>query len=418
MFYGILSKFFSGYRNEMPKIAKPLTDLQIRQAKPKDKPYKLSDGEGLYLLVKLDGAKLWRLDYTRPIIKKRNTLALGVYPEISLSDARLKRDNAKKLLAKEIDPSEQKKADLREAKVASGNTFEAVALEWLSKQKYADATHEKAIYLLKLPFQKFGNRPIAEIMPIDVLDVCRIPEKEGHLEKARKTMNKCSQVFRYGVAISACKADPTRDLRGALETPYTEHHAAIIEPVELGRLLQDIEHYSGFYTTISALKLAPILFTRPGELRALRWASINLDVGEWRYTPPKTKKSTGIEMIVPLPTQAIVILKELQIVNGHTDFVFPSSHTSLKPMSENTINQALRRMGWGGDQMCGHGFRATARTILEEVLEYSPELIEMQLGHQVKDTNGRAYNRTKHLTKRKEMMQAWADYLDGLKVSV
>ncbi len=267
MFYGILFELFYGYRNEMPKIAKPLTDMQIKQAKPKDKPYKLSDGEGLYLLIKIDGAKLWRLYYTRPIVQKRNTLALGIYPETSLSEARLKRENAKKLIANQIDPSEQKKADLREAKIASGNTFEAVALEWLSKQKYAEATHEKAIYLLKLPFQKFGRRPIAEIQPIEVLDVCRIPEKEGHLEKARKTMNKCSQVFRYGVAISACKADPTRDLRGALETPNTEHHAAIIEPVELGKLLKDIEHYTGFYAMICALKLAPILFTRPGGVK-------------------------------------------------------------------------------------------------------------------------------------------------------
>ena len=399
----------------MPKIAKPLTDLQIKAAKPKEKPYKLTDGEGLYLLVKPDGAKLWRLDYTRPIIKKRNTLALGAYPDISLSEVRSKREQAKKQLANDIDPSEQKKADLREAKVAAGNTFEAVAMEWLSKQKYAEATRDKALYLLKLPIQKLGRKPIADILPIEVLDVCRIAEKEGHLEKARKTMNKCGQVFRYGVAISACKSDPTRDLRGALETPNTEHHAAITEPLELGVLLNDIDHYSGFYTTVRALKLAPILFTRPGELRALRWDKLNLETAQWRYTPPKTKKSTGVEMIVPLPKQAIAILRGMQVVSGHTEFVFPASHTTLKPMSENTINQALRRMGWSGDQMCGHGFRATARTILEEVLEYPPELIEMQLGHRVRDPNGRAYNRTWKIKQRTDMMQAWADYLDELK---
>jgi integrase len=401
---------------KMPKIAKPLTELQIKNAKPQEKQYKLADGGGLYLLVKPDGAKLWRFDYARPVIKTRNTLSFGIYPETSLLRARSQRDEVKKQLASDIDPSEQKKAEIREAKVAAGNTFEAVALEWLSKQKYAESTHKKALYLLELPILKLGRKPIADILPIEVLDVCRVAEKEGHLEKARKTLNKCAQVFRYGVAISACKSDPTRDLKGALETPERTHHAAITEPGELGQLLGDIDHYSGFFTTVCALKLAPILFTRPGELRALRWEKIDLQAAQWRYTPPKTKKSTGVEMIVPLPQQAIAILTKLHPVTGHTDFVFPSTHTTLKPMSENTINQALRRMGWDSDKVCGHGFRATARTILEEVLEYPADLIEMQLGHKVKDTNGRAYNRTWKLKLRTEMMQAWADYLDSLKL--
>jgi integrase len=399
----------------MPKIVKPLTDSQIKSAKPLEQPYKLSDGGGLYLLVKPDGVKLWRLDYTRPFVNKRNTLAFGVYPEVSLADARIKRDTARKQIAAELDPSEERKAEDRAIKVAASNTFEAVAREWLSKQKYADATHEKALYLLELPIQKFGRRPISSILPAEVLDVCRIPEKEGHLEKARKVRNKCSQVFRYGVASGSCVSDPTRDLLGALEAPETKHHSALTEPSDVGKLLVDIDNYSGRYITVSALKIAPLLFTRPGELRALKWSALNLDLGQWRYTPPKTKKSTAVQMIVPLASQVVCILRDLLEVSGDSEYVFPAIHTKVKCMSENTINQALRRMGWEADQVCGHGFRATARTILEEVLEFPIELIEMQLGHQVRDSNGRAYNRTWKLAKRTEMMQRWADYLDELK---
>jgi len=399
----------------MPRTVKPLSDTQIKFAKPRELQYKLSDGDGLYLLVKPDGVKLWRMDYTRPITKKRNTLAFGVYPDISLADARSKREEARKLIALGSDPSEQRKEDARVAKIAAANTFESVALEWLSKQKFAESTKEKSKYLLILPFLKFGHRPISEILPYEVLDVCRIAEKEGHLEKARRIRQRCSQVFRYGVALGICSSDPTRDLRGALEAPETRHHSAIVDPCEVGRLLVDIENYSGNYTTVSALKIAPMLFTRPGELRALKWADLDLDLAQWRYTPPKTKKKTGIQMIVPLASQVVGILRELQAIHGHSEYVFPAIHTKLKCMSENTINQALRRMGWEADQVCGHGFRATARTILEDVLDYPPELIEMQLGHQVKDPNGRAYNRTWKLVKRTEMMQHWADYLDDLR---
>lgn len=398
----------------MPKIVKPLTDKEIKSAKPMDKPYKLSDGGGLYLLVK-DGAKFWRFDYSRPVIKKRNTLALGGYPTVSLAEARVKRDEARKLLDEGVDPSEQKKTEIRAARVAATNTFESVANEWLSKQDYSSATFEKAEYLLRLPILKLGNRPINEILPIDVLEVCRIAEREGRLEKARGMMNKCSQIFRYGVACSLCLSDPTRDLKGALKSPEKRHLPALIDPAEVGQLLKDIDHYQGRFTTLQALKLAPLLFIRPGELRAVKWEDVDLDTAELRFRPPKTRKQTGVDLVIPLSTQAIHILKELESVSSSSIYVFPATHTNVKCMSENTINQALRRMGWESDQVCGHGFRATARTILEEVLEYRYEWIEMQLGHQVRDANGRAYNRTRFLDQRKKMMQHWADYLDELK---
>ncbi|MDE2422208.1 MAG: integrase arm-type DNA-binding domain-containing protein [Gammaproteobacteria bacterium] len=398
----------------MPKIAKPLTDKEIKAAKPIDKPYKLSDGGGLYLLINKDGSKFWRFDYTRPITKKRNTMAFGCYPELSLAEARTKRDDARKLVEANIDPSEHKKIEIRAARVASTNTFELVAMDWLSKQSYSPATLEKAQYLLKLPIQKLGNRPINDIQPIDVLDVCRIAEKEGLLEKARGMLNKCSQVFRYAVACSLCLSDPTRDLRGALKPPVKRHLPAVIDPVELGQLLVDINHYQGRFITVQALRLAPMLFIRPGELRAAKWEDLDLEKSEMRFRPPKTRKQTEVDLVIPLPTQAVSILKDLQLVTAGSIYVFPAIHTNSKCMSENTINQALRRMGWEADQVCGHGFRATARTILEEVLGYRYEWIEMQLGHQVRDANGRAYNRTRFLDQRREMMQRWADYLDDL----
>lgn len=403
----------------MPKIVKSLTDTQLRLAKAREKNYKMSDGGGLYLLVKLDGSKHWRFDYTRPVTQKRNTLAFGSYPEVSLLEARAKRDEVRKLLAKEIDPSEQRKVEVREAKLAANNTFEAIALEWLDKQGYQPSTLKAARYLFEIPFQQFGKRPIGEIMPIEVLEACRIAEKQGNLEKARKMRIKCGQVFRYGISITACSSDPTRDLKGALAAPSRQHLAAIIDPNQLKLLLKDINQYQGRGHTIYALKLAPILFVRPGELRTMRWDQLNLDEGQWAYIPPKTKRSTRVEMIIPLPAQAIEILRAVRVIadgkGSLSEYVFPAIHSSVIPMSENTINQALRRMGWESDQVCGHGFRATARTILEEVLEYPADLIEMQLGHQVRDTNGRAYNRTWKIKQRTEMMQTWADYLSQLR---
>ncbi|AXI03263.1 tyrosine-type recombinase/integrase [Aquirhabdus parva] len=400
----------------MPKLVVPLTDPQIKKAKyDSTGSNKLRDGGGLFLLLDKNGSKYWHMDYTRPVTKKRNTLAFGIYPYTTLAKARELRDSARKLIAQGLDPSDQKKQDAAEAQISLNNSFEAIALEWLERQQIADVTKNKALYLLKFAFAGFGKKPIRDVLPIDVLKVCRAAEAEGHLEKAHRIKSKCSQVFRYAIASTILETDPTRDLRGALKSVEVTHHAAIIDPLQVGQLLKAIDNYSGQLVTIAALKLAPLTFVRPGELRAAKWADINLEKGLWSYTPPKTKKQTKVELIVPLSTQALSILKDMHLLSTNSEYVFPSLYTNLRCMSEGTINQALRRMGYGKDEMCGHGFRAMARTILEEVLEYPIEIIEQQLGHQVRDMHGRAYNRTRHLDKRKDMMQAWANYLDSIK---
>ena len=399
----------------MPKIVTPLTDAQIKRTKSTDKNIKLTDGGGLYLLVDSKGNKHWRLDYTRPISKKRNTLSLGPYPQVSLAEARQQRESIKQELAQGVDPSVEKKRRENYLLQESLNTFKSVAEDWLSRQNYSEATLEKAHRLLNYAYIGLGNKLIASITPLDVLAVCRQLEEKGTLETAREVKIKCGQVMRYGVAIGVCERDATQDLKGALKTSTTKHRAAITEPVDFAQLLNDIDNYKGNITTRYALKIAPLVFVRPGELRMARWADVDFEKRLWQYTPPKTRKQTGVEHIVPLSTQAYTWLQELRQFTGHSEFIFPAIHTSVQTMSENTINQAIRRMGYDSEQMCGHGFRASARTILEEVLEYPIEIIEQQLAHQVRDMHGRAYNRTKHLEKRKQMMQAWADYLDKIK---
>lgn len=400
----------------MPKIVKPLSDAEIRRAKPKDKDYKLPDGMGLSVLVDTKGNKYWRFNYPKPYTKKRSTLGWGSYPDVTLADAREKREIALKLLEQNIDPVDYKKTEADSNSELAKNTFKHIALEWLDRQdNYADATRAKSLYLLECAFALIGDKPIAKITPLEVLSVCRVEEQKGLLEKASKIKSKCAQVFRYAVATGRCERDPTVDLRGALKTPKTKHHAAVIEPERVGELLKDIDHYKGHMITQAALKIAPLTFVRPGELRSAKWSDIDLDKKLWTYTPRKTQNSTAIDHMVPLSDQAVAVLADLKTLTGQSEYVFPSTFSFQKCMSENTVNLALRRMGWSGEEMCGHGFRAMARTILEEVLEYPIEIIEQQLAHRVKDVHGRAYNRTKHLAKRTEMLQRWADYLDELK---
>lgn len=399
----------------MPKLVVPLNDAQIKKAKPADKPFKMFDGSGLYLLIDKNGGKFWRFDYTRPVVKKRNTIALGEYPEVTLADARRKRDELRKQINQGTDPSEEKKRIAAEKILEHNATFKAVAEDWLKRQNYAPASINKATRLLSYAYLAFGDRPISALNPRDILAVCRKLEDRGVLETAREVKIKCGQVMRYGVAIGVCERDMTQDLRGALQTPVVTHRAAVVEPIAFGRLLSDIDHYDGKLTTQIALKIAPLVFVRPGELRMAKWADIDFDKKLWCYTPPKTKRQTGIEHVVPLSRQVVDLLQSLRPYTQHSEYVFPALHTIVKPMSENTINQAIRRLGYASDEMCGHGFRAAARTILEEVLNYPIEIIEQQLAHVVKDMHGRAYNRTKHIDKRTEMMQAWADYLDTLK---
>lgn len=398
----------------MPKITPPLTDVQPRNAKGKDKPYKLADGGGLYLLVNPDGTRYWRMDYR--FGDKRRTLAFGKYPEISLGDARAKRADAKRLLDQGVDPGEQRKAQKAARSDRSSNSFEVIAREWFSKYKDGWATsHSDKIMgrLEKDIFPWIGGRPIAEISAPELLAAVRRIEARGALETAHRSLANCGQVFRYAVATGRAERDPSADLRGALPSARArrKHFAAVTESKQVGSLLRAIDGYSGSYTVRCALRLAPLVFVRPGELRAAEWEDIDLEAAEWRYTVSKTKT----QHIVPLATQAIALLRELHPLTGHGRYLFPSPRTRERPMSDNAILSALRRMGIAKDEMSGHGFRAMARTILDEVLKVPPHIIEHQLAHAVRDPLGRAYNRTTHLEDRRTMMQAWADHLDRLK---
>jgi integrase len=395
-------------------MQKTISARTIETAKPKEKPYSIAIGEGLILLINPSGSKWWRFRYRH--LGKAKMLSLGVYPDVGLADAKQARDEARKLVAQGIDPSEKRKEAKVVAKLENATTFKAVAEEWMKRHPAkSTSTANKNNYLLGFAFAAFGDQPITKITPPMVLAVCREEEDKQHHETAHRIKAKCSQVFRYAVATGRLERDPTTDLRGALAPYKPKVRAALVEPTQVAQLMRDIHAYTGYFTTQCALKLAPLVFIRPGELRAAVWADIDFDAAEWRYTPPKTRNQTELAHIVPLSTQALQILRELHQVTGSGAFLFPKLTDMKKCMSENTINGALRRMGYTSDQMCGHGFRAIARTILDEVLDFPIEHIEQQLAHQVRDMHGRAYNRTKHLLARRKMMQAWADYLDKLK---
>lgn len=341
-------------------------------------------------------------------------LSLGTYPDTSLKNARERRDTARKLLADGIDPGENRKAQKAAKHVRSANSFEVVAREWYCKHAPNWAANHGGRIIRRLErdiFPWIGGRPVSDVSAPELLDVVRRIETRGALQTAHRALGNCGQVFRYAVATGRALRDPSADLRGALPPTKGEHFAAVTEPTEVARLLRTLDGYQGTFTVICALRLAPLVFVRPGELRTAKWADINLDAGEWRYTVSKT----GTPHIVPLATQAIAILRELQALTGTGRYVFPSARSNERPMSDNAILAAMRRMGIGKDEMSGHGFRAMARTIMDEVLGVRPELIEHQLAHAVKDPNGRSYNRTHHLPERKIMMQKWADYLETLK---
>lgn len=393
-----------------------LTDTFVRQVKHTGKPAgdKHTDGDGMYLLVKAVG-KYWRMDYTYS--GKRKTLALGVYPEVPLAKARQRRDKAREQLADGIDPSTAKRQEKQAKADAAAHTFESVAREWLKKSAAdrAESTQAKVqTWLEKDVIPHIGKMPISTIGPRDVLAALRKMEARGALDSVQRVKQICGQVFRYAVATECADRDVTQDLKGALEKATPKHFAAITEPKEAGALLRAIHAFVGHPYTAAALKLAPMLFVRPGELRGAEWAEIDLDTAEWRI--PGSKMKMANDHIVPLATQAVAILRELQPVTGHGKYVFPSHKTGERPMSENTVNGALAAIGYGKDKHTGHGFRAMARTIMDEVLGERVDLIEHQLAHAVKDANGRAYNRTAHLPARREMMQRWANYLDRLRI--
>ncbi|WP_426196217.1 tyrosine-type recombinase/integrase [Massilia sp. DWR3-1-1] len=402
----------------MPKLATPLTDTRIRTAKPREKSYTLADGGGMYLEVSPAGSKVWRMAY-RQQNGKSNRLTFGSYPEVSLSEARAKRAVARKQLSEAIDPAQHKRDEKSRVAVAGAHSFEVVARAWLAKTaaERATSTQKKNTnWLEKNVFPFIGSLPISSIRPAEVLSVLRRIESRGAFESTHKIKQLCGQVFRFGVASSLCDRDVTTDLRGALASVPEAHFAAITEPRQVGPLLKAIHCYSGHPFAAAALQLAPLVFVRPGELRSAEWGEFDLAAAEWRIPAAKMKMSS--DHIVPLSKQALAILNRMQPMTGTERYVFPSIRTSDRCMSENTVNAALRGMGFDKETMTGHGFRAMARTILDEVLEERVDLIEHQLAHAVKDPNGRAYNRTAHMPARRKMMQRWADYLDGLRHAV
>lgn len=391
-----------------------LSDTAIRNLKVPSKPTKISDDRGLFLLLTPSGGKLWRFKYR--FDRKERLLALGRYPDVSLAKARERREDARRLLADGIDPNAHRKIH-KEARAESlRNTFETVAREWYSRELpvWAPAQAKKMTGILEKDlFPWLGSMAITEIKVPKLLEVLRRIEQRGAAEVARRALQCCGQIFRYAIATGRASVDVTPNLKGALSKSKTRHHPAITEPSKVGELMRAIEGYSGTFVVRCALKLGALTFVRPGELRKAEWTEIDLKLGGWSIPAERMKMKEP--HLVPLARQALTVLRELHPLTGHGRYVFPGERSHDRPMSENSVNAALRRLGYSTDEMTGHGFRAMARTILDETLGFRTDIIEHQLAHAVKDPNGRAYNRTVHLDARKEMMQKWADYLDELR---
>jgi integrase len=393
-----------------------LTVQQAKSAKPRDSSYKVSDEKGMYLLIHTNGSKYWRMDYR--LGGKRKTYALGVFPEVSLADARDDRNEARKLIRKGIDPSQSKRLD--KLALSGADTFKSVALEWYDNKMTgkSDRHRQRAMSILKYDlFPKLGGHPINDISAPELLAALRKIESRGASDIAHRAKSTAGQIFRYAIASGMCERDVSADLKGALkDKPKTEHRAAITEPRDLGRLMIAIDGYEGTPVVCAALKISALLFQRPGEIRQMEWSEIKWEDELWSI--PGGKMKMGRDHIVPLSTQAIEILKDIYLITGAGKFVFPSQRGPSRPLSDNGVRTALRTMGYENKAMTPHGFRATARTILDEIHHVRVDYIEHQQARAVRDTNGRAYNRTKFLPERKQMMQQWADYLDELRVHV
>jgi integrase len=391
-----------------------LTDTAIRNAKPRELPYKLGDSRGLYLLVTPSGGKWWRFDYR--FGGKRKSLSMGTYPDVALKEARGRRDSAREHLAQDADPSQVRKAQKAARADGDAGSFEAVARDWLAKHapRWAPGHASKIIGRLERDiFPWLGGWPVGKVAAPELLACLRRIEARGAIETAHRALQNCGQVFRYAMATGRAERDPAADLRGALAPVRETHYAAMTDPKAMGALLRAVDGYRGDLPTRCALRLAPLTFVRPGELRKAEWAEFDLDRGEWNIAA--TRMKTREPHLVPLSRQAVECLRELYPVTGGGRYVFPGVRSASRPLSENTVNAALRRLGYAKTEMTGHGFRAMARTILDEVLGVRSDFIEHQLAHTVRDPLGRAYNRTTHLPERRDMMQRWADYLDGLR---
>lgn len=391
-----------------------LSVVAIKAAKPRDKAYKLTDAEGLYLLVTPAGGRYWRMNYRH--LGKQKTLAFGVWPDTGLADARAERDAARKLIARGEDPGERIKLDRIAATVAASNSFEAVADEWLIKveaEGRSAATMKKLRWLLDFINASIGKRPIASISAQELLLMLRKMEGKGRYETAKRLRSTCSQVFRYAIATARADRDVAADLRGALIAPQPTHRAAITTPAEAGALLRAIEYFDGHANTRAALRLLPHVFVRPGELRFAEWQDINRDKAIWTIPAPKTKMRRP--HAIPLSWQAIEIIAAIEHDADYSSYLFPSLRSTKRPMSENTINAALRRLGFGPDEMTGHGFRAMAATLLNEMGLWHADAIERQLAHCERNAVRRAYTRGEHWDERVRMMQHWSDHLDFLR---
>jgi len=386
-----------------------LTDRELKSFKPRDKPYKVSAGGGLHLLINPSGSRLWRLKYR--VDGREKLLSFGMYPEVSLKDARDRRDDARRVLRQKIDPGAQRKAE----KSAAAETFEAIAREWFEKfaPSWAESHSSKVIRRLELEvFPWLGSRPIRSITPPDLLSCLRRTEARGVVETAHRVHQCCGQIFRYAVATGRAERDPSADLQGALAPVKGKHLASITEPAKIEALLRAMDNYAGTHAARCALRLAPLVFVRPGELRAAAWEEFNLDGAEWRI--PAERMKARVLHIVPLSRQAVEILRELQPLTGSGRYLFPSARSAARPMSNNTVNGALRRLGYTTDEMTGHGFRSMAGTLLNEQ-GWHRDAIERQLAHGEHDEVRAAYNYAEYLPDRRKMMQAWADYLDELR---
>jgi integrase len=392
-----------------------LTEMACKKAAPRDKDYKLADGNGMYLLVSTNGSKYWRWKYR--YVGKEKVLALGIYPEVSLKEARDRRIDARRQLAQGIDPNAARKAAKLTLRTAQGNTFASIAWEWFAKEEgdWEPSNTKKVKSLLEnhlLPH--IGAYAITDITTQILLAGLRKIEAQGILETAGRTKQLAGQVFRYAIATGRADQDLAAGLKGALKSPKTINYAAIVEPKEFAALLRAIDGLNGSLIVTTAMKLAPLVFVRPGELRKMEWKELDLEKGLWDIPAEKMKMRRG--HIVPLSRQAVGLLKELEPLTGRGQYVFPGERSRKVPISDNTLNAALRRLGYGKEEMTAHGFRASARTIMAEVLPVNVDLIERQLAHGVKDPHDGAYDRTKFLPQRKKMMQRWSDYLDRIKL--
>ena len=392
-----------------------LTDTKLRTLKPREAAYRVADSNGLCIEVRPRGSKVWRYRYRHA--GNASIATLGEYPAMTLAEARAERDKARALVKKGASPSHAAKAERVARQEKALNTFAIVASEFIAKREkegMGTGSVERSRRLIEKDLAGIAQIPVDEVSAPTLLAALRKMEKRGIVESAHRARGLANQVFRYAIATGRAERNPAADLIGALERPQTNHFASIILPTKIAELLRAIYSYQGSVVTVAALKLAPMVFVRPGELRAAEWSEIDLDKATWDIPAEKMKMKQP--HVVPLSEQAVQVLRELHSITGRGQYVFPSVRSIRRPMSENTINAALRYMGFDSDTMTGHGFRAMARTVLDEELNFPVDHIEHQLAHAVRDANGRAYNRTSHLPARRKMMQAWADYLDHLRI--